>query len=448
MPGKNTQDWTDDAAFWDDAWTDMELRLDQKKERRGVAFWLRWAVPVLLLLAGVVGTRLMILSNRGTKAEPVVEFRTDGNPRLTAADQTIGEAKFETADLGPSFPEREETSGDTAAKPRSSNPSFAPAPAPKTSFSLQASPAASNSAAYVKPSKQLALPTPQAKDEKLPAPNIDLPTTPVQNIDPEISLQAVALLKVPPFDLTYDDELPSPPIIKHKSPIAFGLEAGGTYANSSSHPGLYAGFYAEIPAGKRIRFPISLRYRQDELRIASPSEATTVQDINLDPTGGANDFTALNLSVDDRPLNQLQIRGIELASGISGRLAGRLHGTFQLGGVYLFAARGLTDLRLEDGEYNASYISNSGQQDAVGFGGGTPAIAGGNLLLRTSSEGLGNSNGLNRWLIRSHLGLEYGLRPNITLQGGVNRVHTPIFTGDLLAAKRTQFSLGLRYQLR
>ncbi len=60
MQANKDQDWTDDAAFWGDAWADMNTRLDEKPDRRkgGLAWWPFYlgvaAVFVLVMGAGMV----------------------------------------------------------------------------------------------------------------------------------------------------------------------------------------------------------------------------------------------------------------------------------------------------------------------------------------------------------------------------------------------------------
>ena len=45
----NYQEWTPDEAFWNEAWTDMERRLEAAgpRRRRGLFWW--WLAPAILL---------------------------------------------------------------------------------------------------------------------------------------------------------------------------------------------------------------------------------------------------------------------------------------------------------------------------------------------------------------------------------------------------------------
>lgn len=47
MPDKPTPTWTPDDAFWDEAWTDMEQRLDRERRRKPAGWW--W-LPLVLLI--------------------------------------------------------------------------------------------------------------------------------------------------------------------------------------------------------------------------------------------------------------------------------------------------------------------------------------------------------------------------------------------------------------
>ena len=67
MPDSTPPDWTPDEAFWDEAWKDMNDRLDRRRRRK----LLLWALPLALLLVVGAGTLVVTSSGAATAAEAV-----------------------------------------------------------------------------------------------------------------------------------------------------------------------------------------------------------------------------------------------------------------------------------------------------------------------------------------------------------------------------------------
>ena len=81
--------WKDDAEFYDEAWADMEVRLDKlgTKKAAGYSRWLWLLLLPFLLLAGYLYLRT---PDADPRADPVCNASTTENKQRFGADAGAG----------------------------------------------------------------------------------------------------------------------------------------------------------------------------------------------------------------------------------------------------------------------------------------------------------------------------------------------------------------------
>jgi hypothetical protein len=100
MPDNLNQDWTDDAAFWDEAWGDMSARLDQAERKRFFVWWRLSGLGLLVLVPIVLfyywQESLSKTPTQGTS--PAVEVQAD--EIIAEAPPESGSAKLKINQKG------------------------------------------------------------------------------------------------------------------------------------------------------------------------------------------------------------------------------------------------------------------------------------------------------------------------------------------------------------
>lgn len=449
MPDKNIQDWNDDAAFWDEAWADMEQRLDGKKTREGALLWTRWIVLLTLLLGGIITARAVSNFNTPESSVPVrteamtaskappaeetlppSEQTNDGS--ITSEGEEIADAKAADRSEAPqqspmsrkkkgiTVPTYNQTDLPQPPLVQESSPEMAEGPGPLGKTSMDAA-------------------APEETTQELPAFEEAILIT-------ERPIVSPAVQPLPWSKITLSNELHlAESIIKTgKQPLPLIFEAGTTIAQGRQTPGYYIGLATELSRTGRISVPLSLRYRRDRMRLGE-SSAGGEQDNSTagNPTAeqATNAITALEIASGNEA-TALTTSGIELTAGIQYKLSPKLHLGVGFGGEYLLTANGLINAS-RDGDLISYTFNNLESANADLLGVFTNVSAS-----NRSFSGVSGNSGINRLRLRTEASLYFRILPRIDLSAGVTRVLSPTYSSDLLRVRPTQFKVGLYYRLR
>lgn len=451
MPGKNTQDWTDDAAFWDEAWADMEQRLEEKPSRKGLFLWARWALLLTLLLGGLVAAR--VISNLDGPA-PDAPVRSEA----IVADQKTTTVVPEE-ELSP-------LAAEAASGAAVATPAAAPTPpqkAPSLSDIQQQTEEESHAVAYHTPEVPVSGKSQGTPEAIQTAPTsvaeIALDLTPAE-ISPQHTVPAVnttppseprlipQVIRPLPWSveqLQLEDQPLAETTIKHsKKSLPLLIGAGATIAQGRQTPGYYAGIGVELSPKGRLSFPLGLRYRKDFLRLGENTGSRVENDFAAGIPNADQNTTpveALTLASGSQA-TELTTSGIELTSGIHYRVSPKLSLGVNVGGEYLLTASGVIDATRE-GEM-LSYTFNNRETANFDVNGSFTNIS----AFERSFSGVSSDSGINRFRLRTGLEVKYQVLPRFGVTAGATRAMTSTYRNDLLRIRPTQFHLGVQYRLR
>lgn len=435
MPGKPTQDWNDDGAFWNEAWTDMEQRLDGKSGRKKIAWW--WALPVLLLLGGAAGA----LTYQAGSAEPATLPTT----LITIDDPIAGDTRPEAG-----LPVPDAVLEEMAAiRSAETEGVIAKAENFRTELLTEIEPVHPEVPAAPGPLREHELITDYDGMRPVAEAGKKRSNTAIAGLGRELITQVHFRSPLPEQFFVFECKITPPPKVN------YGVSVSGNLASGMDVPGYSAGIFATLRANKRISIPLSLRFRKDELTISDKESNDSSQDLASTPTPGGQlfDFNfSSNESFAGRRLDRLTVSGIELETGISVRVSRKFRMNILAGGEYLLGARGVTDLALQDGVLNASYTGiAAGENEFAALEDLLTLNNMGASFLNTSANrnlGSPRDSGLYRWQFRGSLSGEYAIGNRLSLTANYSSLLTPVFTGDLLRVRPSQFGLGLKYRLR
>ena len=424
MPANNNPNWKDDPAFWDEAWADMNARLDTApKRRRGGAWWI-WggAGGVLLLLLAFLFWPLP-QEERPTGPAPVVT-RPAGPPIAEAASKaTVRKPDVNRPPTRPAV----RTTNLLVESPTPSLPSAEPAAAPDQvksgkpevgSGEWEVSKWEVGSPATVTVAPAEATPVSQVAIKELPTP---------QAI-PELINIPLATGTIAPLKLRYRN--------------ALTLEAGHSSDWGLRDHGGYVGLGYRIRSAGRLSFPLSLSYRSDRLGAELAGESTSSPVVN--GGGGVPDSTGFVTSgstVEDVfrvKVNSLTL-GVGVAFAVNPRL--RLHtgldASLNLSGTIIGRqADGNTFVADNINNFTSGLFSN---QD---------------LFLDTSEEvtrGTWQGNvppAINRLFPRGRLGLDYDLTPRLGLSASGTFLLNRADRAGVLDVRRSRLNVGVSWRLR
>ena len=395
MPDSIPPDWTPDEAFWDEAWKDMNDRLDRRRRRKR----LFWALPLALLLAVGAGTLVVTSPGAATAAETVPEQRAAEAtiprqpPALGQADRPAGGNKASELQtpVGPT------PGSGVLAKSVTNTAATTAIPEPRRSSPGEFSPAA-----------------------------------------PPAMAAAVALVDVlPPQPLTLI-ELTLPPLRpRAMSPVRdrrrLFVEVGGSSYLPLPQAGGFAALGYALRAG-RWQVPLMLRYDvgrrtvHDELREGAP---TPVLDYTL-----GNNFSPVQVPPPITFDNRLQLHQLELRTGLARALGGgqRLRVSGGGGVAYLLGGQGpdrAATLPTTGARYTQGYnpLAYRYSPDPL-----VPAVAEANRA----------DLSVDRLDFTLWAGLGYAFAPRWQFRAGVTHYLTPLYRSETLSVDRTRVDVGLR----
>ena len=386
MPDKNTP-WTPDEAFWNEAWADMNARLEAKRRRR---FLLPWVVGILLLAGG--GALVHYLWEAPAVPVQAVVDRppaaAPGNTRVASVPAMVGD------------------SGERSATPtRRWSPAEAPPPAAEdapVAVRADRSPDPGRGEFRVAPLASAAI-------EPLPLG--------LQFIFPEV---------VAAEDTSSTFSTRSPRIR-----YAAGIGVNG-YARSLL-PGAYADLVASYSAGKWF-VPVGLRidYSRRESRLNQEADILATADFNQ----VGNSITGGQFALAD--LSKAHSRGrsslytLQLRAGVGRRVGTRWSVAGGAAATYLLA--GHTPLIYRTATGNTAYyaVDNEKLDRAVGQADARNAGSGGAELITR----------LNRWGLSSWLQANYRMSPRFDLQLGLTYQASSLYRPDALRVDRLRLESG------
>ena len=441
MPDKNKQEWSADAAFWDNAWADMDQRLGPEQPRRKALIWWYWMLP-LLLLAGVGGWAFW------PGAEDVLEQDTPVKSSSGMVD-----------------PVAKASAGARQAETGKGKAHDAPAPTATLAVAPEY-PADNNSVSFSPERKQTRASNPFSAStapfrekrtgfsspEPVAEPSVPRPSK-TSSVEPDVPGKeraqrysaAVEPLPGRTYTLPENAYRKTARLATGKQRVPLTVEAGWLTSSRLQSAGYYAGVGTEINSAGKVRFPVSLRYRRSDLLITSDSGRGN-QDFApalFDQGESVYDFNSLSSrgEVAGISIDQLRVRGIELSAGASFALAGRLRAEVNVGGEYLTSVRGLTSLTVTEDDLNLVF-AGADQALTESY---TLGAVGSDLAVQLSR---GNRENINRVLLRGGTGLSYAITPTLSLRANVQQLLTPVYKEGPLRVQPTQFSAGVRYRIR
>lgn len=447
MPGKANQNWTDDAAFWDEAWADMEQRLEGKKRPKGLLFWTRGVVLGVLLLVGMV-TAWALAGNESGETS----FPEPTKPNVVPAE--VAPPPAVVAQQYPSAPEDDtEASQRISAVDRPGLPQASPTAAPakqgKASAGAEDTPAVGSQPSLRKtngiPSALGNGPTSRAQQPDNPAAASPPTAENFRSNSLQNQRRSTPLSPVngPAVHLTYGEDLPKTKVRLKKQGLPLMVTATGSLARGRTTPGFSIGVGTVISQRGKINFPLSLRYRRDFMRLAQKNAGGATDEAVGFPTADManNAFEPLRLTVGTSG-TALSTSGIEISAGMQYRISPRLSFGANLRTAYLLTANGVINAT-QDGETFAYTFNNRNTSD-LGLSGAFNNVS----VSSDSTSGLSGNSAINRHRLRAGIQLKYRIFSDFSVMAGVTRIVTPTYGNDLLRVRPTQLQLGMEYRLR
>ncbi len=448
MPGKVNQDWTDDAAFWDDAWTDMQQRLDDDENPKGFLLWTRGAVLFILLLLGA--TAAWFLS--GDRSEAPASETIPESISVPAPNAPV--ASSSPAATANPFTEAKAPSAPTRTTPQATPPGpvvHVPAIDPPATKKVKAVIDFGNSAVSISPEPNLDQPQPSTdmangNSTLAPAADQEDKLDAVVSIGERARIEPVALfaLHSPPITkVPVLRGLPEVSVSKSKPSFPLFVEATGSLAQGGTTPGFTLGLGTLISPKGRIRFPISLRYRRDFMQLGKRTGGSNDEAIEGLPTADmvSNAIDPLRFTLGSQG-TALTTSGLELFAGLQYRLMPRLHLTANTQLEGLLTANGVINATLN--EENLEYLFNNRATANTDLTAGFGNITASN----ESSSGLSDNSAINRFRLRAGLQLNYQLTDGFSAMTGITRIMTPTYSGELLRVRPTQLVVGVQYRIK
>lgn len=449
MQANKDQDWTDDAAFWDDAWADMNTRLDEKPDRRkgGLAWWPFYlgvaAVFVLVMGAGMAFDQNEVdVTPTPTSVQasaPVSPAVISGDKKviaaaLSGAEVSVGEEELkaaETTTLRKKL-DQPQTTVATAQRLVTSLPKVATAqrdftPLPNAAATQRSFAPPMNISSPASPTKNHASRKPRSGGGAKTAPSEEYTT---ERLTANIQ---VAPLGIPQLEITPETTLPTVPQKRRRYPNPLTLEAGISSDLGLGHPGSLVGIGYRITGGKKLSFPLSLRYRFDEMEVRdSPFEEAVAADISTgSPTVEASDLVLATRS--------LSITSVEVTAGLAWDATPRFRLNAGLGASYQLQA-----LVNFEGQRSSSIFNQFGLAANDDF---SLRLDRGEALLSTLTID-GSSPDVAPWIFRARLGAAYAITPRWEVNLKATRLLTQPDRAGVIGLRAGRLELGVSYRLR
>lgn len=438
MQANKDQDWTDDAAFWDEAWADMNTRLDAEPNHKkgGLAWWwLYIGVAATVLFALLLGAGIIFV-DEDVKASPPASAVIASVP----ADKFKAENEIHTAfaliDETRTSPTELAQNKLSAEQAKSENPIDY---ARETTALVRPEASSGGDVPFVEPASDKAtkavIPTAPPSGPKLAA----LPTSETvpppptkderEKIAASLQLGPTAISPLP-ADLALTS--PSVTLQRHRKTNAFLLDAGLSSSYGFQNPGFYAGAGYRIKNRTKLSFPLTLRYRYDQLSIKEfPGSASDQLGTSVDnPIGSATGESFTPVSI--------RSSAVEVGAGLAIEATSRLRFSTGLSAAYqLRAILGVNGVNPTELNAVGDFVANEDYRLQLdrGFN-----------LLSAQNRSQVNPD-YSSWAFRAKLGVAYDLNPRLGLNLKATHLILQPDRAQVIGVQTGQLEFGLSYRL-
>jgi hypothetical protein len=467
MQANNDPKWTDDAAFWNEAWADMDKRLDQPPPSRktAVVWWRRygWLLSLVLFVAAVATPAAMAyLSQNENMEQP---------PTAPKAPATPAPAPPEVIASNGSEPSSQETmiteqtsdkatatkGSSTAAAAAVSESPTSPVPANVTTSASEGIPASTSSTddgAMVLGEQPTSSPSPanivpnvvKTLGQNGPTSALSLKGVPAALMfltdQPIGSIEFGQNITVNQLDVI---------ITKPKLASRFYLDAGTSHGLKGNKTGYYAGLQYSLPISKRLSVPLGIRFRRDFHQFVELAESGTPArflEVNNSTTSTAPDtilfeFTAANFK-------EVVTTGFESRIGLEYSATPRLRIGASLSVNYLQAATArvspLSQRELADAQNNLLYAdADFTLVNGLRFSRLDASFSTPNTISTGSSS---NFPSFNQWVAHAEVNVSYDLTPKLSLTLSGRRLLAQPDQSKVIGLQRGQLEIGARWRLK
>ena len=395
MPDKN-QDWTPDEAFWNEAWADMEKRLDNK--RRG-AVWLPWLLGLALLLGGGALVHYLtateanpLVSNPDTQAPFPVAVENSPSGRLTPRDQAVAVSEVDPAEVFVPGPIRGEK---PVAQPMRPAPASTPQPKAR---STSEEPATAGYAVGLLPFPAL---------EGLPL-SLSLPESEIRS------------------------GVPTPPIVAVRPPVRWSVAAGFTVFPGGWLPGAFVDAGTRFRLGEKGFVPLTLRLAYDRRgsRVDRDSDLRESLDLNS-PIAAPNNGVTLADELSQTRTGRVRTFSLELRAGYGRQVTEKL--SFSGGGSVAYLLWGKGPLLYVSSGSNSNYLLSSAQFDLPAFR---------NQSQTYSGYGYESATTIHRWGVNGWLQADYRFGRRFGARAGLSYALSPLYESEALRREPLRIEVG------
>ncbi len=435
MPANYDNDWTADDQFWNEAWADMDQRLDRDKRRGGP--W-PWLLALLLLLGG--GITGWYMNGAGTQ----VPASPENTPSVTATDTAVyAGAERPSRWRTPTSDEMLADAKITA--PSANSPLAAGVPATPAA---PIPPRSATTPRWRTPTSDEIL-----SDTENPVPPVNFPITaiPRSNYAPTTPTPATAPLPTIDYQLlTTPLPFPSPeishqpqfshPVTTPAPEPAYTFSTYATFSASTPRPGAGIALTRRQPLGKRWSVPIALGISREFTAppnlLRDTEEEFTQPDLALDLFANATSGAVLGLT-------DLRADWLRLETGLDRRIGKRFSAGLRVSADYLLGARLNGVGRIESvtatpipGE---QYVVNYRLNDISGFN-NADFVSNGSVTIDNTLLAVHRLN------FTTGLRLGYELTTHLRAELGVDYRLRPIHENGEPAYERTRLRAGLGWE--
>ncbi|WP_020568029.1 hypothetical protein [Neolewinella persica] len=467
MQANNDPKWTDDAAFWNEAWADMNKRLDDKQppNRKAAVVWWRnygWLAALLLLVVAVATPSAMayLSQDEATEQElntPMVPLTPTSKLPVVIADNDHKSANRENQaqeegaiEHAARFPETLAASSEIKTlQANTSNATSKQAPLtvipvekgdPGMEGTLTVSPLDATALVDQAGTTILNTPTTESNIKEVPAPLTSLIPQPIGAIEFAQRQRTDQLAIV---------------VKKPKLASRLYLDAGISEGLRGNNTGFYAGLGYNVPISKRFSIPVSFHFRKDFHNFKELAESGTPARFleNSDITTGSSVPDTILITFSEDNIDAIVSTSFEGRIGFTYSPAPRWQIGTSASLNYLLTANALTS-----SQYRAAFASPQGNNTALDtnielVNGLSSSRVDASLASPGSltGEAVGSLSGFpkfDHWVFHAGLNVSYDLTRKLTLTMAGRRLISQPDQVKVVGLQRGQLEIGARWRLK
>lgn len=460
MQANNDPNWTEDAAFWNEAWADMDKRLDQEPPsgRKAAAIWWRQYSWLLgLFLAGMVAIPTIIAYWPSTEnTEQLTPAPTDVAPPSVIAAKTDAPATVAHPQLPVTADNKAELKTALRADQPSLDKTVAVEALAETRMESEVSTTPVSPVGTGAGAPQRAMDTGPVATEALSTDLAEKPTGPISaDPIPREEYPPAPLLPVYPVSpLNYAEKYPDVPadisMIKSRTPSALYLTGGATQGLRGNRTGYYAGLQYQFPAGKRFSIPVDLRFRKDYHSfkgLSASDQPSGFLDISDVTSTGAPDTIFFVFS--EANITSVTTTSLEATIGLNYSPAPRWQVGVGLSLNYLNTARARVSTRFLES-------ANFAMAEAADIATNIALFNNANSLFSRASMDSQNAQAIsvsslpefNQWIYYGNLSVSYALTPKISLAISGRSLLSQPDRSRKIGMQQGQLEVGAKWRIR